>query len=40
MKKSVRKRGEDWFEPVLNRHTPLSPTLTPIFVDSFFFNPV
>ena len=26
----VRKRGEDWFEPVLNIRTPLFPTLTPI----------
>jgi hypothetical protein len=21
--------GEEWFEPALNTHTPLSPTLTP-----------
>ena len=30
-KSGSRKNGEDWFKPVLNVHTPLSSTLTPIF---------
>jgi len=29
--------GEDWFEPVLNIHTPLSPTVTPIFAEGHYF---
>jgi hypothetical protein len=29
------ERGEDWFEPVLNIHTPFSPTLNP-----FLFAPL
>ena len=30
----VRKRGENWFQPVLITHTLLSPILTPF----YFFN--
>jgi hypothetical protein len=36
MKKSSWKEGEDWFERVLNIHTPLSATVTSIFYFSLF----
>ena len=26
------ERVEDWFEPILNTHAPLSPTLIPVFL--------
>jgi hypothetical protein len=29
VKESSWKEGEDWIEPVLNIHTPFSPTLNP-----------
>ena len=33
IRRQVReKEGEDWFEPVFNIYTPLSPTVTPVFV--------
>ena len=31
---AVKLEGENWFEPALNIHTPLSPTLTPNFLCS------
>ena len=31
VKESCQKEGEDWFDPALNMHVPLSPTVTPIF---------
>jgi len=32
VKKSSYKKGEDWFEPFLSIHTPLSPTLPSVFL--------
>jgi len=34
------KKGGEWFEPVLNTHMPLSPTLSPIFFGFPLFNSV
>jgi len=37
------ERGEDWFEPFLNIHTPLSPTVTPVFwrgTSFYLTNPI
>jgi hypothetical protein len=30
--KGVKVEGEDWLQPVPTIHTPLFPTLTPVFV--------
>jgi hypothetical protein len=32
IRSQVRRSGEDWFEPVLNIHTPLSPLSPQIFL--------
>jgi hypothetical protein len=34
------KEGDDWFEPALNIHTPLSPTLIHIFFYLPLFNSI
>jgi len=35
--KAVRlERGKDWSELILNKHTPLSPTLIPVLLFSLF----
>ena len=36
----IKRVKIDWFEPVLNVHTPLPPTLTPIFFNLPLFNSV